>query len=153
MFDMIKRITKNVKQLSSNKILKETLQDNTQLQYDIIQLNTQKQLYEQGVFADGKPTGDYSTATIYGTSKFEGKIAKGQPYDHITFKDTGAMYDSEQLKVTNDGFVLSMDTVKNGVDLEQRDGKIVGLTDESLNEVREWVKPLFIENALKQILK
>lgn len=153
MFEMIKRITKNVKQLSSNKILKETLSDNTQMQYDIIQLNTQKQLYEQGLFADGKPTGDYATSTIYGTSKFEGKIQKGQPYDHITFKDTGAMYESEKLKVTNDGFVLTMDTIKNGVDLEQREGKIVGLTDESLSEVREWVKPLFIDNTLKQILK
>lgn len=151
MFEPLKRLVKNVRSLDSANILKQSL-DNSQIQHDIISLNTEKQLYEQGVFADGKPTGEYAISTIYGTSRFEGKIQKGQPYDHITFKDTGAMYASETVTLTNDGFVLSMDTVKNGVDLEEREGKIVGLTDESLAEVRDWVKPIFIDKTLQKIL-
>lgn len=151
MFKPLKRLVKNVRSLDSANILKQSL-DNSQIQQDIISLNTEKQLYEQGVFADGKPTGEYAISTIYGTSRFEGKIQKGQPYDHITFKDTGAMYASETVTLTNDGFVLSVDTVKNGVDLEEREGKIVGLTNESLAEVRDWVKPIFIDKTLQKIL-
>lgn len=152
MFDRLLRVTKNVRSLDKANILKQSL-DNSQIQHDIINLNTEKQLYEQGVFADGKPTGEYAISTIYGTSRFEGKIQKGQPYEHITFKDTGAMYASETMTLTNNGFVLSMDTVKEGVDLEERDGKIVGLTEESLSEVRGWVQPIFIDKTYQQIMK
>lgn len=154
MFGALKKVISNVNKLNSGVLLKKVLDGNTQLQYDIIQLNTQKQLYEQGVFADGMPTGTYTKSTIYGTSKFEGKIAKGQPYDHVTFKDTGAMYESERIKITNDGFIMSMNTIKGGEDLNERYGhEIEGLTQESKAQVGEWVLPSFRDETLKAILK
>jgi len=152
MFGAIKNITSNAKKLQPEKILHDAL-DNTQIQADIIALNTDGQLFQQGVFADGRPTGDYAINTIVGTAEYKGKIEKGQPYDHITFKDTGALYDSFRFNNGSDGFVITADTTKGGIDLEKRDGKIVGLTDESISVVREWVLPICIAKSRTALLK
>lgn len=125
---------------------------NTQLQYDILQLN-KDQLYEQGVYADGKPTGNYSRNTIYGTSQYAGKIEKGQRFDHLTFLDKGALYASFKIKNEGQDYRITADTIKNGVDLQQRDGKIVGLTSESKSTVAQWVRPLYLKETRAQIFK
>lgn len=175
MFEIVKRITKNVRGLDKANILKQSL-DNSQIQQDIINLNTESQLYDKGIDADGNSLGEYSRATIYGTSAYEGKISKGQPYDRVTLKDTGAFYESFSMKLTNDGFIISANTIKgggsielsssipstkgkkytvniDGGDLQEKYGHIIGLTSESLSEVRGWIKPIFIDKTLKQIFK
>ena len=150
MFGAIKNVLKNVRKLDGKKILHDSL-DNSQIQSDIIGLNTDEQLFKQGVFADGKPTGDYATNTIYGTPFYKGKIEKNQPYDHRTFKDTGAFYGSFKFINGQDGFVITANTKIHGKDLQESNGKIVGLTDESISTVREWVAPICIAKT-KEIL-
>lgn len=152
MLDAIKRICRNTQRLNANKLLHDSL-DNTLIQKEIVELN-QDQLYEQGVFADGTPTGDYSPNTIEGTSSYPGKKEKGQRYDHITFKDTGALYDTMRFKNGATEFDIEGNTVKDGVDLEDRYGKpITGLTDKSVGEVRDFVKPILIDKTREAILK
>jgi hypothetical protein len=151
MLDAIKRLCINTQRLDENKIVKATL-DNSQIQHDIIKLNTDEQLYEQGVFADGSPTGDYAANTIEGTKYYLGKKEKGQRYDHITFRDSGALHASLRFDNGEKEFALVGNTVKDGVDLEDTYGKpIVGLTNESVGEVRDYVLPIARDKTLQQI--
>src|SRR4051812_41979225 len=96
MFNAIKRKIEKIERLDQDKIMTEIL-DDSKIQSDIIALN-QKQLFEEGVQADGTPTGEYQPATIQGTKYYPGKIEKGQPYDHVTLKDTGAFYNSMKVE-------------------------------------------------------
>lgn len=153
MFSAVKKVLKNIQKIDEGKLLRDILLENTQLQYDILKLNTEKQLYEEGVFADGKPTGEYAPFSYQYKKTEAGALGRDTRTDHITYKDTGEMYDSARMKVSNKGFIISMDTVKGGDDLEKRDGKLVGLTEDSLGEVRVWVLPLARAEVLQKIFK
>jgi hypothetical protein len=148
MLDALKRIANNAKKLNENKILREVL-DNSSIQQDIISLNTDDQLYEKGIRADGTFIGEYSPATIEGIpGRFEGKKQKGQRYDHITLSDTGDFYKSFRFKNQKDEFIITADAIKEDTDLVREFGEeIIGLTDESLETVREWVRPLVQEKV------
>lgn len=105
--------------------------DNQDTKDLIKDLNTRNQLFYKGVDATGKSLEDIGGKYSYVTENE--KRIKGQPYDHVTLEDTGAMYDS--LKVFPDhegGFHLEMDTIKGGKDIQSRWGyNLLGLTDES----------------------
>lgn len=69
----------------------------------IIQMNTEDQLEEDGIFSTGESTGEYAPTTqMY-------KRRKGQRFDHITFKDTGAFYNSWVVEVDSKGFTIDAD--------------------------------------------
>ena len=61
----------------------------------IIDLNTEEQLYSQGVDSKGVQLGEYS---IYTKGL---KQNKGQRTDHITLKDTGEFYKSFSIRLEN----------------------------------------------------
>lgn len=128
--------------------MKKVLSD-TSIEQDIMDLNREDQLYDKGINAEGASLGEYSAATIYGTSNFEGKIQKGQRYDHITLKDTGELYASEKFVFTASGFKLTMNTSIHGEDLSRQFGNIVGLTQQNTNVVYGWVKAPFINEIRK----
>ncbi len=148
MFGPLIKVCKNAKKLNSDKILKEVL-SNKGLQADIMDLNTQDQLYDKGIDSDGKSLGEYSGATIEGRPGiFLGKKEKGQRYDHITLNDTGEFYHSWKFKNNSDNIVLSADAQKGDTDLTKEFGKkIIGLTDGNLSKVREWVLPDLIKKV------
>ncbi len=147
MFGKIKAIAAQVQKLDQDKILTEILNEQT-LQSKIIERN-QEQLYEEGLQADGIPTGSYSFNTIMGTSRYAGKIEKGQRYDHITLKDTGTFYKSMKVKSITQGIVITADDPN---DLQAREPKMLGLTPESLSEIIIDVK-IDLLNKVKQALR
>lgn len=150
MFGKLKQLEKKVRSFSQEKAMKEILKEKD-LQAQIIDLN-QKQLFEQGIDADGKPTGDYAPSTIYGTKNFPGKIEKGQRYDHITLKDTGEFYDSMQVKSIPEGIQIKADYLKEGgEDLRDEWPSAVGLTNESKQEIKPQIKESFMEKFKKHI--
>lgn len=118
----------------------------------IIYLNTQKQLFEKGINANGIKLsdigGDYSHYTV------ELKKEKGQPIDRITLKDTGDFYNSFVVFLDGqDDFVISADTIKDTTDLIVEWGKeILGLNEESLILLRQKALPIIINYVEKQIL-
>jgi len=113
-----------------------------EVQDEIIRLVTIEQLFEQGVDDKGdliQPEG-YSLNTIFGTEQYEGKIEKGQRYDHVTLNDTGAFYDSFTVTVGKGSFTINANGKKEDVDLIKAYGNdILGLTEESKNALIEYV--------------
>ena len=108
----------------------------------ILDLNKFNQLFE-GLDADGRELdgigGSYSFTTI------RKKLSKGLPIDRVTLFDEGDFYDTFRLDVSDVGFIISADTFKEGVDLQDRWGfDLVGLTDESFEQLQDEIKQRLI---------
>lgn len=114
----------------------------------IIQMNTEDQLEEEGVFSDGTPTGDYSPLTVFI------KRQKGQRFDHITFKDTGDFYDSFRVEVDKNGFTIDANgQVSADRNLFQFYGEnIAGLTRENMDYLVEELTKKYIEIIKHELL-
>lgn len=148
MFGAVLKVARNLTKIDKNKMIGDILAIPS-IQSQIIDLN-QSQLYDQGVDAAGDPTGDYSHATIYGTTNFEGKIEKGQPYDHVTGKDSGASYDSMKIVLQKDSFAI-MANFPEGFMQGWPDA--LGLTQESKEEIIPEIRERLVDALLKKALK
>lgn len=135
MLEKITNLCKRTISLNQNEVFKLAFEDLKIKKY-VIKL-IQEQLYNDGENGNGQSLGEYSKATIYGTSNFKGKIEKNQPYDRVTLKDTGAFYKSMQLiRQNNYKFTVQVDNVSSGVDLRDIYGDaIVELNDENFENV------------------
>lgn len=101
------------------------------------------QMNEQGLFSDGTPTPDYTPYTI------ERKKEKGQRYDHMTFRDTGATQDSI-IYLFNGDLVADWTDYNNIIGYllnRDIDSTPIGLTEESITEIQ----PEIIENITDYI--
>jgi len=128
------------------KPLARRILDEETIQTQIIKLNTQNQLYNKGVGADGIRLGSYAPSTIRYKTTMAAHIGRDTRTDHVTLKDTGDFYRSFKVKNQANGFIISADTLKDGTDdLEFVYGdKILGLTNDSIAELR----PEIIERLL-----
>jgi len=137
-----------VKSLSVNDLVDE-LGEHPEFIDLIIELNTKKQLYDRGINSKGESIGDYSlyTKAI--------KDEKGQIFDHVTLNDTGKFYESFKVYINSQkDFVITADTIKDTSDLIVDWGReILGLTDESLNVLRESAKNILIPYVKSVILQ
>lgn len=118
--------------------------DRNDAKHLIIEMNTIDQLYNKGIDSKGRSLksigGDYSYVTKDIKSHFN------QPIDRITLKDTGEFYESFNVRVTSTDFQIQADTIKDDDDLTDRWGEdILGLTETSLNKLREFAKIKYIE--------
>lgn len=138
----------NLMRLDRDQIVKQVI-ETPSLQTQIIDLN-QAQLYEHGVDSKGDSTGGYASATIYGTNNFKGKIQKGQRYDHVTLKDSGASYASMRLVIDRGVFKIAGD-FPDSVDEQWPDA--MGLTDESKAEIMPEIKERTIDLIRQKILR
>lgn len=114
---------------------------------DMIRAN-QDQLFEQGVQADNTLTGNYAPETIARKDKL------GQRTDHITLSDTGEFYESMKITPKTDGVVIEADTIKIGVgtdDLLDRWPKALGLSSDSIDELRPKVADLMLDEIKKEL--
>lgn len=133
-----------------DKILSGVLKDNEDFINDLVR----DRLNEKGEDSTGKKLktkrakrGVYANRTIFD------KIKKGQPYKHVTLKDTGAFQKSFELQIKKEMFNIKSDT-------EKEDGKIednIDLTNvitlskqEQTNVVNE-IRPDFIQETRKNI--
>ena len=134
-----------IRGLDVNQMLSEIWQKR-EIQDYIIALNQDAQLFDQGITSDGSSLGTYSPFTI-AKKESEGKFV---PADfHIMLFDEGDFYDSFNIRVTSNGFLIVADAIKeDGTDLVQEYGRILGLTDESIQELRA-----VIQDELKQYIE
>jgi hypothetical protein len=115
----------------------------------ITDLNTQVQLYGQGINYEGKKLA--SIGGGYKPSTIKIKARKGQPTNRVTLYDTGEFYDSFDVKVDNNAnYTITADPDKNGVSLYDRWGdKVAGLTKENEAKVLEYLENEFYKRVLR----
>jgi hypothetical protein len=150
-------LAKRIQGITVEDLIHE-LSDHKEFTDLIIELNTQKQLFDKGEDSRGVKLsdigGDYSAATIYGTVNFEGKIQKGLPYDRVTLFDTGQFYESFFVYFSGKDLVIGANTIKDGTDLLNEWGEnILGLSEESLVKLREAAIPILKQYIKKLLLK
>ena len=132
---------------------------NNEVQDLVLDLNRINQLFKKGIDAVGDEIGFYSEVTeqlsrgqSFGFGGDSGRKSKkaGEP---IFLLDEGDFYRSFKVKVLDDGFVITADTLKDdGTDLVNSYGKdILGLTNESRNEIIKEIIPFIIQETRKII--
>jgi len=114
-----------------------------EVQDEIIRMNTQDQLFEQGIDSLGRSLGDYSPFTI------QIKKSKRQRVDHITLYNEGDFYNSFTVTVNEQYFEIDADdSSKYDVPLFEVYGvDVLGLTEESM----KYLKEMIIENYIKYL--
>lgn len=93
------------------------------------------ELLRQQLFDDGVEGFEYAESTI------EIKRKKNQPIDRVTLRDTGLFYDSWQIQATNEAFIITSDSEKNGFDLYSKypeDKVIQTMNEDVLEQIREY---------------
>lgn len=143
-----------------NKVLKLNTEaatfavvDNKSIQYSALQLNRQVQLYNMGVGVDNKKLrSPYARGgDFYSRETVSIKEQKGQPTDRVTLRDTGAMYNTmKSVRRGNELFIVA-NTIKDGKDLEDVFGAVIGLNVESKKVLVEQSKPI-IKQYVKGVL-
>ena len=145
--DVIVRIRRIGQMLKGNSIWFEAIDQD--IKDMIIQMNTEDQLEEQGIDSLGRALGEYAPFTI------QEKIEKGQRYDHITLKDTGAFYDSWVVSVNAGAILLDADdTSLYDEPLFTVWGEdVLGLTEENLAYLQEAIIERYIEIISNELLR
>jgi hypothetical protein len=122
-----------------NWIFKKVL-DVEPLKRKIIELNTERQLGDEGINALGRIIGLYSYATQFLSG---GRKRAGDPF---TLNDTGAFWASFNVKVSQGFITIDADGNKGEDDILDKYGiDVLGLTDENLQILIEDAKQLYIE--------
>jgi len=143
----IERLLNNIDSLDLNDILFAMWSRNDTQDY-IIELNTEDQLYEEGIRSDGSEIGEYTpyTKQLKSTGSGNSRI------DHITLKDTGAFYKSFKIKPNKKGFKIIANPNKDDTNLFDEFGvDIVGLTKENVFKLLDFIEPMFNEEVEKRI--
>jgi len=155
MLGRIKDIVKKWTSINEEDILHGIFEDKN-LQKTILDLNRIGQLFEKGLQADGTHTGDYSPVSVNVYGKRAG---------HITLYDTGDFYKSFLFVNLDGGFMISADTLKDvsdfvsmnqagsgvKIDLTDRWHHPLGLTKQSIGELRPAVREAIMK-AVRQKL-
>lgn len=146
---LLTRIAQNAKSLTVQNLI-EVLANNRDFTDYIIYLNTQKQLFEKGVNADGVKLsdigGDYSPFTL--------DLHPEKVKDRITLFDTGDFYNSFRVFLSGGNLTISADTIKDTSDLVADWGaQILGLNQESLSLLRDKAIQIIIPYTRQQLLK
>ncbi len=150
-FGRLTDVIDNIRALSTNKALFFIMSkdENKDL---VIQLNTEEQLFSKGIDSNGTRLenigGEYSEYTVFL------KKSDNLPVDRITLYQTGDFYDTFNVIVEKDGFIIEANTIKGNEDLQDRWGDdILGLTNESINELIDAIIPQIIDYLLNEILR
>ena len=129
--------------LTSGRAVSEIIKDNEAF---ICDMNSQVQLYEQGINRLGVSITDYQP---YAESTIAYKKRKGQPYDRVTLRDTGAFHASFYITTTDKDFEIKARDEKTQWLTKRYGNQILGLTEEHIAEVAaEYVYPELMDKLI-----
>jgi hypothetical protein len=121
----------------------------------IIELNTFDQLFH-GKNIEGDIIGKYSTMSAFlnGNRTFTlNGITRRKDLGNVIFLYAeGEFYGSFNVLFYADGFIITADDEKDGTFLAERYPNIIGLSDESIGKLREYVRPLILEAYKKAMV-
>lgn len=121
--------------------------NNVDVQEEIIRLNTEDQLYDQGIDSEGITLGEYSQFTV------AAKRRKGQRVDHVTLRDTGEFYSTWRVIVYHDAFEIDANDVKFDKALFEVYGEdVLGLTQANKERIRDVILNFYMEYAKRWVL-
>jgi hypothetical protein len=145
-FTRLDRLFSALENLSEDKIWLFAVDKD--VQDEIIRINTEDQLEEEGIDSLGRKLGDYAPSTI------AYKRRKGQRYDHVTLKDEGDFYNSFNVKVNvNEIIIDADDSSKYNKPLFEVWGvDVLGLTDDNMNYIKEMILENYIKFVLNELL-
>lgn len=119
------RVTEFNELLQSGRLIQSIILEN---EYVITDMNSEDQLYEQGINRLGVNIMDYAP---YSPLTIEIKKEKGQPYNRVTLRDEGDFDQSFYVEADRRQFTIKAADWKTE-DLIQRYGRqILGLTEEN----------------------
>jgi hypothetical protein len=119
------RVTEFNELLQSGRLIQSIILEN---EYVITDMNSEDQLYEQGINRLGVNIMDYAP---YSPLTIEIKKEKGQPYNRVTLRDEGDFEQSFYVGADTQQFTIKAADWKTE-DLIQRYGRqILGLTEEN----------------------
>lgn len=127
-FAKLHNLIKKIESFDTDLILNKTVKENEHI---IVDMNFQDQLYEKGVFPDGKPTGEYSPFTLE-MKKLPG--SHDHKTDHMTFKDEGSFYEGGFVRILKKSFEIDSRDSKRD-ELVKREGNMFGIIPENLEEL------------------
>ena len=147
--DLRKRLEK-FRQLDADKMAFD-LAKTGNFQDLVIELNTEKQLYEKGEDSTGKRLsdigGDYSPVTME-ISKVKGRPKKSE--SDINLYDEGDFYNSWFVTPYLGGFEIDADPIKEETNLFKEWGiDIVGLNEENLQRIKDEYQDYFQKEIAK----
>jgi hypothetical protein len=146
-------IARNVKKLNEESAFQKVIR-NPAIQVEAIRLNRDEQLYQRGVdiFGNGFRSMYARGSNVYADYTIAIKNEKNQPVNRVTLRDTGAMYRTFKTKIVGDELMLDMNTIKDGKDLQNTWGGIVGLDEYSKEILIEKSKPIVLDYVKNTIL-
>ena len=151
-FGRLSDLVNNGKTLRNNRVLSYSFKTKA-IQDFIIQLNTDEQLFNEGVDRTGEIVGYYGryTEAINRGKTFGGKAKiAGEPY---FFLDTGDLFNSFSVVVGTDSITIIATDVEKLADVMENPDLLVGLTDESKRELIKEALPIIRDYIIKHLLK
>ena len=141
----LQKFKSNINSLDLFQIFQEVI---LEMKEQIIDLNTEGQLFEKGIDSDGEKLPlPYSPVTIIK------KKLKGQPTDRITLKDEGDLYRGWFIKFVSKGSFIMSSTDSKVPKLLEEWGNFFGLTKESIEFLQPEFKERFVEKVKTKILR
>lgn len=134
-----------INELDQDKLLREVWDDSLTQDY-IIELNTIEQLFKKSELSDGELLPPYALDSYLGVKRSLGLAPSGL----INLRLSGRYYNSYQVIPNNTGFAIESNTnlyPDSGDFIKIYGPNIEGLTEESKQALRIFVKDLFIEKV------
>ncbi len=144
-FDKIKSDIINLKRGGFNTIIRDAIKDNANI---IVKMNTEDQLYNEGIDKYGVKLKDYRPRTKQ-IKQFEKSPA--QPVDRTTLRDTGDFHKSYFLKLFSDSFQIESDDEKRDKLFQKYGSGIFGLTQDNMRVLRNILKLEVLQQIRKRI--
>jgi hypothetical protein len=111
----------------------------------IVELNSEEQLFEQGITRQGVHISDYAP---YSPVTIEIKKEKGQPTNRVTLRDEGDFEQSFFIEYTDTGFEIKASDWKAANLTIAYGDEIMGLTEENLQElIKQYILPELIKTV------
>lgn len=115
--------------IQSGRIIQMIIQNN---EAEIVDMNAEEQLFEQGVNNLGVAIMDYAP---YSPMTIEIKEVKGQPTNRVTLRDEGDFESSFFLEINDRQFEIKAADWKTEELIKRYGRQILGLTDENIQEL------------------
>lgn len=132
--------------LSSGTIVRNIIKENEAY---IVDMNSEEQLYEQGVNRLGVSIADYAP---YSPLTIAIKKSKGQPTNRVTLCDEGDFHASFYIEADNTRFEIKAHDEKTEWLIKKYGRQILGLTDEHIADLIKYYILPDIKEQTKRIL-